>query len=72
MSIAVSARISDKIVDELDLIANTTERSRTFHIQKALELYLEERADLQISLDRLHDTSDPIISINEMREKLNV
>ena len=72
MSTAVSVRIPDEIVRELDAVAKTTERSRSFHIQKALEIYLEEQADLQIALDRLHDTSDPIISIDEMRDELNV
>lgn len=72
MSTAVSVRMSDELVRELDSVAKTTERSRSFHIQKALEIYLEEQADLQIALDRLHDTSDPIISIDEMRDSLNV
>ncbi len=72
MSTAVSVRIPDELVRDLDSVAKTTERSRPFHIQKALEIYLEEQADLQISLDRLHDTSDPIISLDEMRDSLNV
>lgn len=72
MSTAVSVRIPDDLVQELDSVAKTTERSRSFHIQKALEIYLEEQADLQIALDRLHDTSDPIISMDEMRNQLNV
>ncbi|MCP3874883.1 MAG: ribbon-helix-helix protein, CopG family [Desulfobacteraceae bacterium] len=72
MSTAVSVRMPDGLVQELDSVAKTTERSRSFHIQKALELYLEDKADLQIALDRLHDTSDPIISMDEMRKQLNV
>jgi len=72
MSVAVSIRMPDELVRELDSVAKTTERSRSFHIQKALEIYLGEQADLQIALDRLHDTSDPIISIDEMRDELNV
>lgn len=72
MSTAVSVRMSDELVRELDSVAKATERSRSFHIQKALEIYLEEQADLQIALDRLHDTSDPVISIDEMRDSLNV
>jgi len=72
MSIAVSVRMPENLVRELDSVAKATERSRSFHIQKALEIYLEEQADLQIALDRLHDTSDPIISIDEMRDQLNV
>ncbi len=72
MSTAVSVRMPDSLVQELDSVAKTTERSRSFHIQKALEIYLEEQADLQIALDRLHDTSDPIVSMDEMRKQLNV
>lgn len=72
MSTAVSVRMPDGLVQELDSVAKITERSRSFHIQKALEIYLEEQADLQIALDRLHDTSDPIISMDEMRNQLNV
>ena len=72
MSTAVSVRMPDELVQELDSVAKFTERSRSFHIQKALKIYLEEQADLQIALDRLHDTSDPIISLDEMRDNLNV
>ena len=72
MSTAVSVRMPDELVRDLDSVAKITERSRSFHIQKALEIYLEEQADLQIALDRLHDTSDSIISLNEMKDSLNV
>ncbi len=72
MSTAVSVRMPENLIRELDSVAKTTERSRSFHIQKALEIYLEDQADLQIALDRLHDASDPIISIDEMRDQLNV
>ncbi len=72
MSTAVSVRMPEDLIRELDSVAKTTERSRSFHIQKALEIYLEDQADLQIALDRLHDASDPIISIDEMRDQLNV
>ncbi len=70
MSTPVSVRIPDKLAKELESVARITERSRSFLIQKALESYLVEQADLQIALDRLHDTSDPIISIGEMRKEL--
>ncbi|MBT3180858.1 MAG: ribbon-helix-helix protein, CopG family [Desulfobacula sp.] len=72
MSVAVSIRMPDELIRELDSVAKMTERSRSFHIQKALEIYLEDQADLQIALDRLQDSSDPIISIDEMRNELNV
>jgi RHH-type rel operon transcriptional repressor/antitoxin RelB len=72
MSTAVSVRIPDNLVQELDTVAKKTERSRSFHIQKALEAYLEDQADLQIALDRLHDTSDQVISLEAMRKEINV
>jgi predicted DNA-binding protein len=64
MSIAISVRIPDKLASELSSIAKETERSKSFHIQKALEAYLEGLADLQVAIDRLHDTSDPVISLD--------
>ena len=72
MSTAISVRIPDNLVTELDLVARETERSRSFHVQKAIETYLEDYADLQIAVDRLHDGSDPIISLDEMRQKLGL
>ena len=42
MSTAVSVRMPDELVRDLDSVAKTTERSRSFHIQKALEIYLED------------------------------
>lgn len=68
----ISVRIPDKLKKELDVIARETERSKSFHVQKAIEFYLREQADLQIAIDRLNDRSDSIISISEMREKLEL
>lgn len=72
MSTSVSVRISNDLVKRLDDLAKETERSRSFLIQKALEAYIDELADLQIALDRLRDATDPIISIDEMRKELDV
>jgi RHH-type rel operon transcriptional repressor/antitoxin RelB len=70
MSIPISLRLPDKLAKELDNVSKETERSKSFHIQKAVEQYLADRVDLQIALDRLNDTTDPIISIKDMRKKL--
>ncbi len=68
----ISLRLPDHLADELDNIARETERSKSFHIQKAIELYLQERADLQISMDRLNDATDPIVSSEDMRKRLGL
>jgi len=72
MSTAISVRLPQYLADQLDGIAKETERPRSFIIQKALESYIEEFADLQIALDRLHDKSDTIISGKELRESLGL
>ncbi len=72
MSKALSVRISDELALKLSEIAEETERPKSFHIQKALESYLSEIADLQVAYDRFHDTSDPVISIEDMRKELEL
>jgi len=72
MSKSLSVRIPDKLAKKLDSVAKESERSRSFLIQKALESFLDEQADLQIALDRLHDTTDKVISLEEMKEELEI
>jgi RHH-type transcriptional regulator, rel operon repressor / antitoxin RelB len=72
MSTAISVRLSKELAEQLDNIARETSRPRSFIIQKALESYLEEFADLQVALDRLHDKSDAVVSGKEMRASLGL
>ncbi len=72
MSTAISVRLPKDLAKRLDGVAKETERPRSFIIQKALESYIEDFADLQIALDRLHDPSDPIISGKELRKSLGI
>jgi len=72
MSTALSVRIPDELASKLSEIAKETERPKSFHVQKALEAYLYELADLQVAYDRLHDTTDPVISIEDMRKELEL
>jgi RHH-type rel operon transcriptional repressor/antitoxin RelB len=72
MSTAISVRVPDELASRLSEIAKETERPKSFHIQKALESYLAELADLQVAYDRFHDTTDSVISIAEMRKELEL
>jgi len=72
MSTAISVRLPKDLADQLDGMAKETERPRSFIIQKALESYMEDFADLQIALDRLRDKSDTIISGKELRASLGL
>ena len=72
MSTAISVRVPDELAKKLSEIAKETERPKSFHVQKALEAYLDELADLQVAIDRLHDTSDPVMSLEEMRKEFEL
>ncbi len=72
MSTPISIRISEDLAKRLDVIVKETERPRSYIIQKALESYLEDYADLQISLDRIHDKADEVISSKELRKTLGL
>jgi RHH-type rel operon transcriptional repressor/antitoxin RelB len=72
MSAALSVRLPEKLANELERVSKETERPKSFHIQKALELYLEAQADMQIALDRYHDSMDPIITSHDIRDQLGL
>ena len=72
MSKAISIRLSDELVEQLESVARDTERSRSFIVQRAIEFYLEDYADLQVALDRLRDKSDRIVSGDELRKSLGL
>ena len=72
MGTAISVRVPDELALKLAEIARETERSKSFHVQKALEAYLAEQADLQVALDRYHYSNDPVISLKDMREELEL
>jgi len=72
MSTALSVRLPKALADQLDSIAKETERPRSYIIQKAIESYIEDYADLQIALDRLHDKTDQVVSGKELRKSLGL
>lgn len=72
MSQVISIRVDSETAEKLNEIAEETERAKAFHVQKAIATYIEEYADLQIALDRLHNFDDETISMKEMREMLDI
>jgi len=70
MSTTLSVSIPDPLARRLSTIASETDRSQAYHLQKALELYFEEMADLQIAKHRLH-SSEPEIEFDAVVRELN-
>ncbi|RLA69639.1 MAG: DNA-binding protein [Epsilonproteobacteria bacterium] len=72
MSTAISVRLPELLAQELGEVAKETDRSKSYLIQKAIEAYLDDLADLQVSMDRLHDTTDAVVSLEDMRADLGL
>jgi RHH-type rel operon transcriptional repressor/antitoxin RelB len=72
MSVLISVRLPEELAKELSNVASAIERPKSFLIQKAIESYLHDQADLQIGLDRLRNTTDPVISIEEMKKEIGL
>lgn len=70
MKPAVSIRLPDELIMHLNDIAKETEKPRSFHIQKALEVHIKDFADLRIAIDRLRNPKDEMISSKELRKNL--
>jgi RHH-type rel operon transcriptional repressor/antitoxin RelB len=72
MKSTISIRLPDELTKHLDEIAKETARPRSFHIQKALEAYIEDFADLRIAMDRLRNPKDEVISGKDLRKSLGL
>ena len=72
LSVAISVRLPEDMVHELEKLAKIIERSKTYIVRKAIESYLEEYADYMVALERLRSKDDEIISGKEMRERLGL
>jgi RHH-type transcriptional regulator, rel operon repressor / antitoxin RelB len=72
ISTSISVRLPDDIARNLEDLAKTIERPKTYVIRKAIEEYLKEYADYLIALERLNNKDDKIISDEEMMELLGI
>ena len=72
MSVAISIRLPEKIIHDLEALADTIERSKTFIVRKAIESYLDDYADYLVALERWREKDDEIISSDELRGQLGL
>ena len=64
----VTTKIPDNINKELTDLANETKRSKGYIVQRAIESYIEEKADILIALSRI-ERGETTISLDEIEEK---
>ncbi|MBC7246424.1 MAG: ribbon-helix-helix protein, CopG family [Actinobacteria bacterium] len=72
MSKAISIRLDEQVLKELEDLSRATERSRTFLINEAIKTYIAEYGDYRVALDRLLDKDDELISGSELRRRLGL
>jgi metal-responsive CopG/Arc/MetJ family transcriptional regulator len=65
-------KIPHNLLEELDRVAKRTSKSRSFHVQKAIRLYLEEYMDLEIALKRAKNKKDRLISSDQLKKRLGI
>jgi RHH-type rel operon transcriptional repressor/antitoxin RelB len=70
MSGAISVRLPEELIEKLDRLAESLDRSKTYIIKRALQEYLEEYEDYFIALHRLND-KDEVVSAKELTAALD-
>jgi predicted DNA-binding protein len=69
--ITQSVRLPDPLAERLESLAKATRRSKSSFIIEALELYLDEREDLEVALARFRDPAAEWIEHDEVRRELD-
>ncbi len=70
--ITQSVRLPDPLAERLTALAKATRRSKSSFIIEALELYLEEREDLEAALARFRDPRSEWVEHEEVRRELDL
>jgi len=71
MNTAVSVRLP-KFLPNSWIASPRKQKGLDPTLSKSLESYIEDYADLQVALDRLHDKTDPVISGKDLRKSLGL
>ncbi|NRB10821.1 MAG: ribbon-helix-helix protein, CopG family [Rickettsiaceae bacterium] len=64
----ITARIPKSLNESLNELAHETSRTKGYIVQRAIENYLEEKADILIALSRI-EKGDTIITLEEIEKK---
>jgi RHH-type rel operon transcriptional repressor/antitoxin RelB len=66
MSEAVSVRLPEDVAKQLDDLAKSLDRPKTYIVTKALREYLAEYEDYMLAMHRLNDKNDQVVSEKEL------
>jgi predicted DNA-binding protein len=66
----ISLRVEGDLKRRVDEVARHTGRSKAWVIRKAVDLYLEDIEDIEMSEQRLANPKDNVISSDELMSRL--
>lgn len=67
----ITTRIPDELDNTLSILAKEIDRPKGYIIRRALEMYIEEKADLLLALSRIEKGKETI-SLEEIEKKYNL
>jgi len=67
-----SVRLPDPLAARLEAMAKATRRSKSSFIVEALEIFLEDREDLEVALERLRDPDAEWVDHDEVVRELGL
>lgn len=67
----ISIRLSPELEERLNYISKKTGRTKSFHVKKALDQYLEEQEDYLLAVESINDPR-PFVPYEKIRKKLGL
>lgn len=72
MKTETSIKIKDKLAKRVYKLSRETQKDTSYHLNKALENYLDETDDLKEALKRINNKKDKVITSKEFRSSLGL
>lgn len=67
-----SIKIKENLVKKIYKIAKETNKNSSYHINTALQNYIDEQKDLKSALKRMNDKNDVVISSKQLKKSLGI
>ena len=72
MKNTILVNIKDRLKKRVYKLAKESKKDTSFHVNKALEYYLDELEDLKEAMSRLKNGQDKVISSKDLRKSLGL
>lgn len=66
----ITARVPNRLIEEMDRAARRLQRTRADVVRQAIEYYLDDLEDLRVGLAALQDPGDPVLEWADVRRDL--